>query len=87
MSNREGANLESHTRARAADRRSRGARGSRTTLDYYRGLEENGAGPSDGRGGERYICNHTYRQARWAFGAWRSAGDGIIITHAYAAGR
>ena len=43
-----------------------------------KGLEENGAGPSGGGGGERGIFKHRGQdQARWAFRAWESGGDGI----------
>ena len=46
------------------------------------GLEENGAGPSGGGGGERSIFKHRGQgQARWAFRAWGSRGDGIYRTH------
>ena len=47
-----------------------------------KGLEENGAGPSGGGGGERCIFNHRGQgQARWAFRAWGSGGDGIYRAH------
>ena len=56
-------------------------RGPRTTPDRTKGLEEDGAGPSDG-GGERGIFKHKGQgQERWAFRAWRSGGDGIYRTH------
>ena len=57
-------------------------RGSRTAPGRARGLEENGAGPSGGGGGERGIFKHSGQgQARWAFRAWRCRGDGIYCTH------
>ena len=41
-----------------------------------RSLEENGAGPSGGGGGERGIFNHRGRGlARWAFRVLGSGGD------------
>ena len=44
--------------------------------------EKNGAGPSGGGGGERGIFKHGGQgQARWAFRAWRSGGDGIYRAH------
>ena len=44
----------------------------------FKGLEENRAGPSGGGGGERSIFKHRGQgQARWAFRAWGSGGDGI----------
>ena len=47
-----------------------------------KGLEENGAGPSGGGGGERGIFKHRGQgQARWAFRAWGSGGDGIYRAH------
>ena len=53
-------------------------RGSRTAPGRAKGLEENGAGPSGGGGGERGIFKHRGQgQARWAFRAWGSGGDGI----------
>ena len=56
-------------------------RGPRTAPDRARGLEEDGAGPSDG-GGERGIFKHRGQgQARWAFRVWGSGGDGIYHTH------
>ena len=64
-------------RIRVALARSRSAlpRGSRTALGRAKGLEENGAGPSGGGGG---IFKHTGQgQARWAFKAWGSGGNGI----------
>ena len=55
--------------------------------DRAKGLEEDGAGPSDG-GGERGTFKHKGQgQACWAFRAWGSGGDGIYRTHQYAAGR
>ena len=63
--------------------RSRSAlpRGSGTAPGRAKGLEENGAGPSGG-GGERGIFKHRGRgQARWAFRAWGSGGDGIYRAH------
>ena len=51
---------------------------SRTAPGRAKGLEENGAGPSGGGGGERGIFKHRGQgQARWAFRAWGSGGDGI----------
>ena len=48
-------------------------RGSRTASGRAKGLEENGAGPSGGGGGERGIFKHRGQgQARWAFRAWGS---------------
>ena len=64
----------------AVGARSRSAlpRGSRTAPGRAKGLEENGAGPSGGGGGERGIFKPRGQgQARWAFRAWRSGGDGI----------
>ena len=56
-------------------------RGPRKAPDRAKGLEEDGAGPSDG-GGERGIFKHKGQgQARWAFRAWGSGGDGIYRTH------
>ena len=53
-------------------------RGSRTAPGRAKGLEENGAGPSGGGGGERGIFKHRGQgQARWAFRAWGSGGHGI----------
>ena len=47
-----------------------------------KGLEEKGAGPSGGGGGERGIFKHRgMGQARWAFRAWGSGGDGIYRAH------
>ena len=57
-------------------------RGSRTAPGRAKGLEENGAGPSGGGGGERGIFKHRGQgQARWAFRAWGSGGDGIYCAH------
>ena len=57
-------------------------RGSRTAPGRAKGLEENGAGPSGGGGGERGIFKHRGQgQARWAFRAWGSGGDGIYRAH------
>ena len=62
---------------RVARSRSALPRGSRTAPGRAKGLEENGAGPSGGGGGERGIFKHTGQgQARWAFalqglGIWR----------------
>ena len=54
------------------------ARGYRTALDTEL---ENGAGPSDGGGGERCLFNHRGRgEAHWAFRARRSGGYGIYRT-------
>ena len=66
------------------DIRSRSAlpRGSRTASGRAKGLEENGAGPSSGGGGERGIFKHRGQgQARWAFRAWGSGGDRIYRAH------
>ena len=50
--------------------------------DLTKGLEENGAGPSGGGGGERGIFKHRGQgQARWAFRALGSGGDGIYRAH------
>ena len=59
-------------------------RGSRTAPGRAKGLEENGAGPSGGGGGgERGIFKHRGQgQARWAFRAWGSGGDGIYRAYA-----
>ena len=68
----------------AVGARSRSAlpRGSRTAPGRAKGLEENGAGPSGGGGGERSIFKHRGQgQARWAFRAWGSGGDGIYRAH------
>ena len=55
---------------------------SRTAPGRAKGLEENGAGPSGGGGGERGIFKHRGQsQARWAFRAWGSGGDGIYRAH------
>ena len=59
-------------------------RGSRTASGTGRakGLVENGAGPSGGGGGERGSFKHRGQgQARWAFRAWGSGGDGIYRAH------
>ena len=57
-------------------------RGSRTAPGRAKGLEENGAGPSGGGGGECSIFKHRGQgQARWAFMAWGSGGDEIYRTH------
>ena len=57
-------------------------RGSRTAPGRAKGLEENGAGPSGGGGGERDIFKHRGQgQARWAFRASGSGGDGIYRAH------
>ena len=57
-------------------------RGSRTAPGRAKGLEENGAGPSGGGGGERGIFKHRGQgQAGWAFRAWGSGGDGIYRAH------
>ena len=64
----------------AVGARSRSA-GSTTAPGRAKGLEENGAGPSGG-GGERGIFKHRGQgQARWAFRAWGSGGDGIYREH------
>ena len=63
--------------------RSRSAlpRGSRTAPGRAKGLEEKGAGPSGGGGGERGIFKHRGQdQARWAFRAWGSGGEYIART-------
>ena len=57
-------------------------RESRTAPGRAKGLEENGAGPSGGGGGERGIFTHRGQgQARWAFRAWGSGGDGLYRAH------
>ena len=57
-------------------------RGSRTAPGRAKGLKENRAGHSGGRGGERGIFKHRGQgQARWAFRAWESGGDRIYRTH------
>ena len=54
----------------------------RTAPGRAKGLEENGAGPSGGGGGERGIFKHRGQgQARWAFRAWGSGGDRIYRAH------
>ena len=54
----------------------------RTAPGGAKGLEENRAGPSGGGGGERGIFKHRGQgQARWAFRAWGSGGDGIYRAH------
>ena len=54
---------------RVARSRSTLPRGSRTAPGRAKGLEENGAGPSGGGGGERGIFKHRGQgQARWALG-------------------
>ena len=56
-------------------------RGPGMAPDGAKRLEEDGAGPSDGRG-ERGMFKHKGQgQARWAFRAWGSGGDGIYRTH------
>ena len=73
-------NSECHTRACAPRALAVGARGSRTALDRAGGLEENGAGPSGGEGGERGIFNRRgWGEAHWAFRAWKSGVDGIHV--------
>ena len=60
---------------------------ARTAPGRAKGLEENGAGPSGGGGGERGIFKHRGQgQARWAFRAWGSGGDGIYLPSALARG-
>ena len=74
----------SRVRTHGAGRRSEieKPRGSRTAPGRAKGLEENGVGPSGGEGGERGIFKHRGQgQARWAFRAWGSGGDGIYRTH------
>ena len=57
-------------------------RGSKTAPGRAKGLEENGAGPFGGGGGERGISKHRGQgQARWVFRAWRSGGYGIYRAH------
>ena len=61
-------------------------RGSRTAPGRAKGLEENGAGPSGGGGGERGICKHWSGSSALGLqglGIWRSRN----ISRAYAAGR
>ena len=66
----------------AAKSRSALPRGSRTAPGRAKGLEENGAGPPGGGGGERGIFKHSGQgQARWVFRAWGSGGDGIYRAH------
>ena len=75
--------VRTHGAELAVGARSRSAlpRGSRTALGRVKGLEKNGAGPSGG-GGVRGIFKHRGQgQARWAFRAWRSGGDGIYRAH------
>ena len=81
-------NSECHVCVRKAlswpsDTGSRGVRrGSRTAPGRAKGLEENGAGSSGGGGGERGIFKHRGQgQARWAFRAWGSGGDGVYRAH------
>ena len=63
-------------------------RGSRTVPGRAKCLEENGAGPSGGGGGERGIFKHRGQsQARWAFRALGSGGDGIYRAHTQRAPR
>ena len=70
-----GAELAVGARSRSEDR-------GRRRVELYKGLEENGAGPSGGGGGERSIFKHRGQdQARWAFRAWGSGGDGIYRAH------
>ena len=67
---------------RVARSRSALPRGSRTVPGRAKSLEENGAGPSGGGGGEHDIFKHRGQgQARWAFRAWGSGGDGIYRAH------
>ena len=57
-------------------------RGHGTSPDRAKCLEEDGAGPSDGGGGERGVFKHKGQcQARWAFRVCESGGDGIYRTH------
>ena len=71
-----------HTQGSAAARAGRRSeiekhkRRCRTAPGRAKGLEENGAGPTGGGGGERGIFKHRGQgQARWAFRAWGSGGD------------
>ena len=76
--------VRTHGAELAVGARSRNAlpRGSRTAPGRAKGLEKNGAGPSGGGGGERGIFKHRGQgQARWAFSAWISGGDGIYRAH------
>ena len=67
---------------RAVGARSRSALPRESRTAPGKGLEENGAGPSGGGGGERGIFKHRGQgQARWAFRAWGSGGDGIYRAH------
>ena len=63
----------------AVGARSRSAlpRGSRTAPGRANGLEENGAGPSGGGGGERGIFKHRGQGQQ----AWGSGGGGIYRAH------
>ena len=78
-------NSECHVCVRMAlSQRSRSAVGRRRPPGGAKGLEENRAGPSGGGGGERGIFKHRDQgQARWAFRAWGSGGDGIYRAHTY----
>ena len=72
----------SRVRTQGAELAVRVRRGSGTAPGRAKGLEENGAGPSGGGGGERGIFKHRGQgQARWAFRAWGSGGDGIYRAH------
>ena len=76
--------VRTHGAELAVGARSRSAlpRESRTAPGRAKGLEKNGAGPSGGGGGERGIFKHRGQgQARWAFRAWGSGGDGIYRAH------
>ena len=77
--------VRTHGAELAVGARSRSAlpRGSRTAPGRAKGVEKNGAGPSGGGGGgERGIFKHRGQgQARWAFRAWISGGDGIYRAH------
>ena len=56
--------------------------GAELAVGRAKGLEENRAGPSGGGRGERGIFKHRGQgQARWAFRAWGSGGDGIYRVH------
>ena len=75
--------VRTHGAELAVGARSRSAlpRGSRTAPGRAK-AEENGAGPSGGGGGERGIFKYRGQgQARWAFRAWGSGGDGIYRAH------
>ena len=71
--------VRTHSARLAVGARSRSEDLGRRRVELtVKGLEENGARPSGGGGGERGIFKHRGQgQARWAFRAWGSGGDGI----------